>query len=246
MVLQLRTRIKHLLIICLNFVDMLPVETIQFTSLNHTNYADWAVRMQAILVRDGYWDIVSGNEKLASGADDEVAKAFRKKQAQCKAAIVLRVDDSQIPHITDEDPKAVWEALAAVHRARGFGSRLQLRRSFMTATMKEGQSMESWIRDVRALSNKLKAIDVNVDDEEIIVVLTVGLTRSYTPVIISLDSVDADKLSLSYVITRLLNEESRQALDKEREEFTKHRSSPPSRPVSPTEIVGVPSQRRGR
>ena len=72
---------------------------------------------------------------------------FRKREAQCRVEIVLRVDDSQLPHMADRSPMVVWNSLASVHRARRFGSRLQLRRNFITASMKEGQSMEGWIGD---------------------------------------------------------------------------------------------------
>ena len=71
--------------------------------------------------------------------------------------------------------------------------------------------MESWIGEVRGLANRLKAIDVDVSDEDIIVVLTASLPTSYTSVVISFDALDNSKLTLEFVITRLLNEEGRQA-----------------------------------
>ena len=120
-------------------------ETVRFPQLNHTNYTEWALRMEAILIRGGFWDLITGDEKLAADGSD--SKAFRKREAQCKAEIVLRVEDSQLPHMADRSPMAFWNSLAGVHRARGFGSRLQLRRNFITASMKENQSMESWIGD---------------------------------------------------------------------------------------------------
>jgi hypothetical protein len=73
-------------------------ETVRFPQLNHTNYTEWALRMEAILIRGGYWDLITGDEKLGPGGDD---KAFRKREAQCKAEIVLRVGDSQLPHMAD-------------------------------------------------------------------------------------------------------------------------------------------------
>jgi gag-polypeptide of LTR copia-type len=126
-------------------------ETVRFPQLNHTNYAEWALRMEAILIRGGFWDLITGDEKLEKGADGEKEKAFRKREAQCRAEIVLRVEDSQLPHMADKSSMVVWNSLASVHRARGFGSRLQLRRNFITATMKEDQSMEGWIGEVRVL-----------------------------------------------------------------------------------------------
>ena len=96
--------------------------------------------------------------------------------------------DHDFTHMADRNPKVVWNSLTSVHRARGFGSRLQLRRNFITATMKEDQSMEGWIGEVRGLANRLKAINVNVSDEDTIVVLTAGLPPSYTPIVISFDA----------------------------------------------------------
>jgi hypothetical protein len=77
--------------------------------------------------------------------------------------------------------------------------------------MKESQSMESWIGEVRGLANRLKAIDVAVSDENMIVALTAGLPTSYTPIIISFDALESSKLTIDFVITRILNEEGRQA-----------------------------------
>jgi len=188
-------------------------ESIWFPLLNHTNYLEWVLRMEAILVRSGFWDLVTGDEKLSGDKDDDkTVRDFQRRKAQCRAEMVLRVEDSQLPHMVDSDPKAIWNALAGVHRARGFGSRLQLRRHFITANMKDGQSMEGWIGEVRSRANRLKAIDVDVSDEDVIVVLTAGLPPSYTTVIISLDAVKPNELTLDFVITRLLNEEGRQVI----------------------------------
>ena len=57
--------------------------------------------MEAILICSGFWDLITGDEKL-EGADDE--KAFRRREAQCRAEIILRVEDSQLPHMADRNP----------------------------------------------------------------------------------------------------------------------------------------------
>lgn len=195
-------------------------ETVKFPRLNHANYPEWSVRMEAVLVRADYWDIVTGDDALVVGETDRTrVKAFRKRQAACKAEITLRVDDSQLAHMNSKDPKVIWDSLAKVHRARGFGSRLQLRRHFITSTMdEEGQTMESWISEVRARARRLENIDVKVSDEDIIVVLTAGLYDSYTPIAISFAALDPEKLALDFVINRLLNEEARQVGPQVRED----------------------------
>jgi len=75
--------------------------------------------------------------------------------------------------------------------------------------MSESQSMESWIGNIRSRARRLEIVDVKVSDEEIIVVLTAGLPQTYSTVV---DALDPDKLTLDFVITRLLNEEARQRL----------------------------------
>lgn len=70
---------------------------------------------------------------------------------------------------------------------------------------------------VCSLSNQLKAIDIKVSDEDIIVVLTAGLLTSYTPIVISFDVIESSKLTINFVITRLLNEEGCQATDVKKE-----------------------------
>ena len=180
--------------------------------LNHTNYTEWALHMEAILIHGGFWDLITGDEKLEDAADEKGERVFRKREAQCRAEIVLKVDDLQLPHMADRSPMVVWNSLKSIHRARGFRSWLQLRRNFITASMKEGQSMEGWIMEGRGLANWLKAINVDVSDEDTIVILTAGLPFSYTPIVISFDALESSKLTLDFVITRLLNEEGRQAI----------------------------------
>jgi hypothetical protein len=70
----------------------------------------------------------------------------------------------------------------------------------------------STTRPCKSVANRLKAIDVDVSDEDTIVVLTAGLPPSYTPIVISFDALESTKLTLVFIITRLLNEEGRQAI----------------------------------
>ena len=98
----------------------MSLESVRFPALNHTNYVEWVLRMEAVLIRGGFWDLVTGDEKLEEENDARKKQAFKKRQDQCRAEIVLRVEDSQLPHMTGGDPKMIWDALAAVHHAQGF------------------------------------------------------------------------------------------------------------------------------
>jgi hypothetical protein len=54
--------------------------------------------------------------------------------------------------------------------------------------------------EIRGLVNRLKSIDIAVSDEDMIVVLTAGLPTSYTPIIISFNTLESLKLTIDFVI----------------------------------------------
>ena len=176
-----------------------------FTLLNDENYGLWVVRMEADLVTRGLWDQVVWEEEetVAEEKRDEEYKKWwgeRKKKAEARAALIQRVEDSQLTHMRDWDPAVIWTNLARVHRTHGFATRLALRRRLMTSVKSESESMVAWIGKVKGLAYKLEDIGVAVSSDEKILALTIGLDKSYDTFIISLDSMPTDQLTLDYVI----------------------------------------------
>ncbi len=73
--------------------------------------------------------------------------------------------------------------------------------------------MRAWTNSIRELAHKVTDLGGMVSDDELIVVLTNNLPDSYQPLIVSLELVDEKKLTVDYVIARLVNEEDRQGKD---------------------------------
>ena len=184
-----------------------------FALLDETNYHEWAFFMEAVLIRKDLLGIVDGSITQPLGSpNSRPVKAFLQKQKLARAEIILRISPSQLPHVRDPDPTAIWDNLRTLHQSRGFASRLSLRRRFITMKKKDTQSIQSWVADVRRVAFQLAEIDVTVPDEDVILVLTAGLPSSYESFIISLDAVSPNSLTLDFVISRLLNEEARQGI----------------------------------
>lgn len=182
-----------------------------FENLNDENHFIWKKFMKALLVKRGLWDVVAGNETRPAGSDSTKAvRSFRKKQAEAVAEITLHVDIAQLSFIQSDDPEEVWDALEKMHQARGVATRLTTRRKFWKLEKTEEQSMQSFIGEARRLALELADIGVAVDDEDIILVITGGLPSAYDNFVVTLDSTAPEDLTLDYVVTRLLNEESRQ------------------------------------
>lgn len=181
--------------------------------LKDGGYLDWAWQMRAWLIRKDFWEVVSGEETVpVGGPQHKVVRAFRKKQQQACAEIILHVDSSQKAHTRFNDPKEIWDNLAKVHLSRGLASRLSLLRQLFTMVKDPDGTMASWIADVKNVSYKL--IDDKhpnpLDEEIIIAILTNGLPDSYDSLRVNLDSTPDAQLTLDYVVARLLNEETRQ------------------------------------
>ncbi|KLO17275.1 hypothetical protein SCHPADRAFT_793636, partial [Schizopora paradoxa] len=75
----------------------------------------------------------------------KLARRRADKLAEARSEIVLRVEQSQFAHVLSRDPREIWRALEAVHRARGFASALAFRRRLLTMKKRPDQRMSDWI-----------------------------------------------------------------------------------------------------
>jgi hypothetical protein len=108
-----------------------------FTHLNDENYSLWVIHMEANLVSHKLWGqvVYEGNTDVKTVEELEAVvldwKKKRKKMAEVWAAIIQRVEDSQLTHIQDQDPAVIWEELASIHLSCGLVTHLALSRKFL-------------------------------------------------------------------------------------------------------------------
>jgi len=195
-----------------------------FQWLNNSNYAEWSLRMEAVLVRASLWGMIhpevdhmkqDGTEKDALMIALELEAALKTrtttKMNEARAEIILRLEDGQLSHcLRSNDPRTIWLILESVHHAAGFATSLALRRKFLTLKKTPSETMQAWIGKIQALGFHLEQAGITVSDQDKILALTMGLPSSYDAVIINFDSTPSDQLTLSHVISCLLNEEVRQ------------------------------------
>lgn len=206
---------------------------VRFTRLGNANYPEWCMRMEAVLTRKGLWKLVEilvskrksdGQEKTVAEMDAEratlIAARDEEQMAQARAELILRVEDGQLAHMTARDPMVIWQNLERVHRAAGFATSLALRRKFLTAKKEADETMEAWIGRIQTLVLRMEHAGIDVTEQDQILALTMGLPFSYDAVIINFDATPPEQLNVNHVITRLLNEETRQL-------------SSPSAPITP-------------
>ncbi|KAJ8456016.1 hypothetical protein ONZ45_g18834 [Pleurotus djamor] len=194
-------------------------DTARIPRLNDSNYAEWSIYMEAYLTKKGLFSLVHYEPEATK--KEEIAaemkkwrterKAKSEKFPEARAEMILRAEGGQLVHMQSRDPAEIWSTLKRVHQAVGFATSLALRRQFLTAKKRPEQPMQAWISQIQGLALRMEAAGINVDEQDKILAVTMGLPETYGPVIINFDATSPDLLTFNHVITRLLNEETRQA-----------------------------------
>ncbi|KAJ7364480.1 hypothetical protein DFH08DRAFT_682252 [Mycena albidolilacea] len=70
--------------------------------------------------------------------------------------------------------------------------------------------MEDWIGHIQSMVLRMEYTGIVVTDQDKILAFTMGLPTTYEAVIINFDATSPDDLTVQHVISRLLNEETRQ------------------------------------
>ena len=177
--------------------------------LNETNYLTWNICMCTLLICADLWGIVSGKEAAPNPAtaSTTTVDTFTLCQLKAAAKIALYVDDSQIIRVQGDDPKTIWDTLTSVHCAHGLSTQLAAMRKFSHMEKRLEQSITSWVGDVKAQAHLMKDIRIELPDLLTIVILTSSLPCEYDSVVVALDAVKPDELTLELAISQLLNEE---------------------------------------
>ncbi len=153
--------------------------------LTNDNYEIWRVLIKAVFTRKNVHDIAVGlTPRPLTGPNSKGVKEWDRKSAKACAEMILAVKVDQLAHMTAPTAVEVWTELERVHCSRGFATTMTLRRKFMTMRKSDDQRMSSWIGDVRSVVFRLKQAGISVNDEDIILVLTMGLPLSFDTLVV--------------------------------------------------------------
>ncbi|TPX52537.1 DNA-directed DNA polymerase [Powellomyces hirtus] len=162
--------------------------------------------MQAMLKAKSLWSAIKGTLPLDTCNQDGC-----RKEEKAMAALVLSLGDEQLMHVQNAATAAeVWRKLKEVHERKGIATKLYLRCKVLTVLMEDGDGMLEHINKVKMMAHQLEVIGAKVDSEGIVTTLLYSLPESFGSLIVSLES-RADDLTLEFLTTRLLHEETRRS-----------------------------------
>lgn len=169
-------------------------------AIGQSNYNAWRFRIIRILKEKG----------LLSAIEDSTVSSTKDDQAF--TIITLNIKDSQIPHIQNTTTaKEAWAALKDIHQGIGTNGRMVLMQRLWALKMLEGQDMAQYLNQFRVLANQLRGLSSEgkeVDDSELLTILTLSLPESYEPLVMALQS-RTDIVTFDMMAGRLLQESAR-------------------------------------
>ena len=165
-----------------------------------SNYNAWRFRIVRILKE---------KDLLAAIEDSSVSS---NKDDQAFTIITLNIKDSQIPYIQNATTaKEAWTALKEVHQGIGMNGKMVLMQHLWALKMSEEQDISQHLNSFRELANQLRGLSTEgkeIDDSELLTILTLSLPESYEPLVMALQS-RADIVTFDMMAGRLLQESAR-------------------------------------
>ena len=175
---------------------------------NGENFGLWKFRMEMVLSSIDLWEILDESEKPPTAdADAKEIKEYNRRAKKAMSIIGLSLMNSQLAHIKScKSPTEAWKALCNIHETKSLSNILFVRRKFFTIKMQEGDDLMAHINQVKELADQLTSFEVPVREEDIVMTLLESLPPSFDNLIIALETLRLEDLTMAFVTARMMHE----------------------------------------
>ena len=130
------------------------------------NWASWKVQMWHQLRSRKLWDIVRGEERIATGAEQGEKIAFEERCIEATMRLTFAMSPAVILLVQNlECPVKIWDHLERQYEKRTASSKLSLVQRYFGAKMAEGESAEKHLLGMNELCDRLAAMELPVPEE---------------------------------------------------------------------------------
>jgi len=144
------------------------------------------------------------------GGNTPGSGSFQEEVSEALSAIVMAVSPSQLYLITSCDsPKQAWDALRSHFERDTLANKLLLKKKYFRMEMKETTSIETHLKEMKELTNRLAAVGAPIAEEDQVVNILGSVPTKFSTLVTSLEARGDDDLSLSYVQQALIHEEQK-------------------------------------
>ena len=124
------------------------------------NWASWKVQMRHQHRSRKLWDIVKGEERIATGAEQGEKIAFEERCIDASMRLTFAMSPSVVLLVQNLDcPVMIWDRLEKQYEKRTASSKLSLVQRYFGAKMAEGESAEKHLLGMNELCDRLAAME---------------------------------------------------------------------------------------
>ena len=182
-----------------------------------SNYSNWKFRMQILLEEHDLFTLVGKQlntliEELPADQVNTQTPVLKKNDKKCKSLITQRISDSHLEYVKEKERAFhMWKALSDSFERTGISSQLGLRKSLLTMRYIPSESMASHFLKFDRLVRELKSTGAKLEEPDIVCHLLLTMPEEYYMVVTALETMSSEQLTLSFVKTRLLDEEAKRS-----------------------------------
>ena len=186
---------------------------------NGSNYQAWKYRITQVLKAKGVFDVVDGSRtkpENAEGVNGGRTKMWLQDDAKAAAIITAALEDEHVDCVLVCDTsKEVWDTLSAMHEQKSASNVGTLEERFYSYKMVPTDTVVNHLIVVRNMASQLKDLGQEKTERAIIAKIMSSLTTKYAMFKTACASVDLTRQTVSYLMERLIEEESNLAGDGE-------------------------------
>ena len=194
-----------------------------------SNFNNWKFRVEILLEELEFMDLIdmpytekvkfleTDTAKVRATKEAELNN-WKKKDRKCRLQIVQRIADSHLEYVKDADTAFdMWSTLENTFQRKGMAIQLLLRKSLLTLKFNaNSQSLETHFLKFDKLIRELKSTGATLEETDIVCHLLLTMPNEYDNVVTALETLSAERLTLSFVKNRLLEEESKRSGSKQK------------------------------
>ena len=152
--------------------------------LDGSNWITWKFQLEHLLLARGLWKYADGSAVLAEDATAEQRAKHQSESQKAFSAIAMSVSTSQLYLITScEEPKEAWDALKKHFEREALANKLFLKKQYFRKEMSEGNSIDTHLKEMKELTDKLSSIGAPISEEDQVIMLLGSLPPSFSTVV---------------------------------------------------------------
>lgn len=193
----------------------------QLPQFNGKNHSDWSIKMKALFVSQGIWELVeTGYAEPADAttlaaltiAERDQVKSDKKKDAKALFFLFQSVHESVFPRIaTTTKSKEAWNVLKTAYQGmeKVKTAKLQmLRRDFETLSMKESDTIDSFSTQVIGLITQIRSHGEILEERRIVEKILRCLPSRFEAVVVAIEETkDLSQFTVDELSASLMSHE---------------------------------------